>query len=117
MVFEYVLKVALTSVLVVAVSEVAKRNTPLAAILASLPLTSLLAFVWLHAETGDAQRVADLSRGIFWLVLASLPFFLILPGLIALGWSFWPSMAVAAACTVVAYLGMSYVLARLATTT
>jgi hypothetical protein len=47
--------------------------------LASLPLTSLLAFVWLYLDTGDTQRVADLSQGIFWLVLPSLSLFVLLP--------------------------------------
>jgi len=55
------------------------------ALLASLPLTSLLAFVWLYRSTGNVQAVASLSHGIFWLVLASLPLFLILPALLKNG--------------------------------
>ena len=39
------LKVAITAVLVVAVSEAAKRSVTLGAIIASLPLTSLLAII------------------------------------------------------------------------
>ena len=110
---QYILKVALTSAVVVAVSEIAKRSTLAGSILASLPLTSLLAFVWLYSETGDLQKIGSLSHGIFWLVLASLPFFLILPALLNAGWGFWPSMGVAAASTVVAYAGMTYCLNHL----
>jgi len=113
MVLENLLKVGLTSVLVVAVSELAKRNTLMAAVLASLPLTSLLAFLWLYSETGDTQKVIAVSHGIFWLVLVSLPFFLILPGLLTLGWNFWASLGAAGAFTVAAYLGMTYVLLRM----
>ena len=63
------LKVLLTAVLVVAISEAAKRSTLLGGILASLPLTSLLAFIWLYGETGDTGKIADLSVSIFWYVL------------------------------------------------
>jgi hypothetical protein len=112
MLLQYVTKVALPSVLVVGVSGVAKRSTVVGAVLASLPLTSLLAFVWLYAETGDTQKVAALSQGIFWLVLASLPFFLILPALLNAGWGFWASMTSASSSAVVAYLGMTYCLTR-----
>ena len=69
---EYVVKIVLTSMLVVAISETAKRSSLAGAILASLPLTSLLAFVWLYVDTGDTQKVASLATGIFWLVLPSL---------------------------------------------
>ena len=73
------LKVVLTSVLVVAVSEAGKRNTFLAAILASLPLVSVLAMIWLYVDTRDVEKVASLASGIFWLVLPSLVLFVTLP--------------------------------------
>ena len=66
------LKVLLTSVLVVAVSETAKRSVLFGAILASIPITSVLAMVWLYVDTGDTEKVARLANGIFWLVLPSL---------------------------------------------
>jgi hypothetical protein len=113
MLLQPVIKVALTALVVVAVSEVGKRSTIAGAVLASLPLTSLLAFVWLYSETGDVQKIAALSHGIFWLVLASLPLFLILPALLSAGWGFWTSMGVASGTAVIAYLGMTYCLSRM----
>jgi hypothetical protein len=99
----YTIKILLSSLIIVAVSEIAKRSSLLGALLASLPLTSLLAFVWLYLDTGDVQKVASLSSDIFWLVLPSLPLFLLLPLLIKLGWGFWPSLAAAALVTAVCY--------------
>lgn len=96
-------KVLLTAVVVVAVAEIAKRSSFWGALLASLPLTSLLAFVWLYLETGNTQGIAVLSQSIFWLVLASLPLFLVLPLLLRVGWPFWPSLASACLVTVGAY--------------
>ena len=89
----YTIKIMLSALIIVAVSEIAKRSSLLGALLASLPLTSLLAFVWLYLDTGDTQKVAALSSDIFWLVLPSLPLFLLLPVMIKMGWGFWFSLA------------------------
>ncbi len=102
----YALKIGLSALILVAVAEVAKRSTFWAAALASLPLTSLLAFVWLYLDTGDVQKVAALAGGIFWLVLPSLLLFVLLPILLRLGWGFWLSLAVSSAATALAYVGM-----------
>ena len=111
--WQLAVKVLLTAVVVVAVSEVAKRSSLWGAILASLPLTSLLAFVWLYLDTGNTQGIAALSQSIFWLVLASLPLFLVLPMMLRAGWSFWPSLGAACAITVGAYFALVWVLGRL----
>lgn len=110
--WQYGIKIALTALVVVLVSEIAKRSSFWAALLASLPLTSLLAFTWLFLETGDNQRVADLSRGIFWLVIPSLPLFLLLPALLRAGVNFWASLGMASVATVAAYFVMLFVLGR-----
>jgi len=109
---QYAIKVLITAVVVVAVSELGKRSSFWGAVLASLPLTSLLAFIWLYRGSGNVEAVASLSQGIFWLVLASLPLFLILPALLRNGLSFWPSLAASCAVTVVLYFVMVWVLGR-----
>ena len=101
-----ILKVLLTSIIVVAVSEIAKRSSLWAGILASLPLTSVLAFVWLYLDGGDATRIMALSHSIFWLVLPSLVLFLVLPMLLAQGVSFWISLLLSCGSTALAYFGM-----------
>ncbi|HYL18803.1 MAG TPA: DUF3147 family protein [Burkholderiales bacterium] len=100
---EYAIKVLLSAVLIVLVTELAKRSTLAGAVIASLPLTSLLAFVWLYWDTRDASRVAGLSVDIFWLVIPSLALFLVLPYLIRLGWGFWSSLLTAMVATVACY--------------
>jgi hypothetical protein len=107
------IKIALTSVLIVAIAEAAKRSVLLAAILASLPLTSLLAFVWLYAETGNTEKIATLSTGIFWLVLPSLILFIALPILLRANVSFPLAMAASIALTATGYALMLAVLGRL----
>ena len=101
------IKVLLTAVLVVTISEVAKRSSALGGIIASLPLTSLLAFIWLYGETGDTSKIANLSTSIFWYVLPSLPMFLLVPALMKRGVTFWPALGAGCALTIGLYLAMT----------
>jgi len=100
-----IIKTVLTAVVIVGISEIGKRYTTFAALLAALPLTSLLAMVWLYIDTKDPMPIADLSIAIFWLVLPTLLFFLILPWLLRHNYNFWVSMAVSSAVMIVFYLG------------
>jgi hypothetical protein len=99
----YAFKVGISALLIVAISEIAKRSTGFAALVAALPVTSLLAFVWLHMEASPPERIADLSSQIFWLVLPSLLLFLLLPVLLRYGLSFWVSLGLSVAATAGCY--------------
>ena len=109
---QYAIKVGLSAVMIVAISEIAKRSTGFAALVASLPLTSLLAFVWLHLDGTAATEIGTLSRQIFWLVLPSLILFLLLPVLLQRGFAFWPSLGMAMLATVGGYFLMLFVLKK-----
>lgn len=104
------LKFAISAALVVAVSELAKRSVWLAALLASLPLTSLLAFIWLNHEGASVQQISAVSKDIFWLVLPSLALFLLLPFLLGKGWSFWSSLSASCAVTALLYGATAFLL-------
>ena len=98
------IKITLSALIVVAVSEIAKRSTFLGAVIASLPLTSLLALSWLYYETNDAEKVASLSAEILWLVVPSLTFFALLPILLRIKLGFALSMGGALSAMLIAYL-------------
>lgn len=106
------LKAGISALLIVAIAEIAKRNSGIAALLAALPLTSLLAFVWLYVDGVEPLRIAELSGQIFWLVLPSLVLFLLLPLLIRQGLGFWFSLAISVAATAACYLAMLPVLRK-----
>lgn len=93
----YALKVVISALLIVAISEIAKRSTGFAALIASLPLTSLLAFVWLKAEGSSPGLIAELASQIFWLVIPSLVLFIALPLLLRQWLNFWISLAISVA--------------------
>jgi hypothetical protein len=102
----FLIKVAITAVLVAAISELGKRSTLTGALLAALPLTSLLALMWLYRDTGDAKQAAALASGIFWLVLPSLALFIVFPLGVRAGWGFWPAIMAGMGATLVAYGGL-----------
>ena len=108
-----IIKIAISAAVIVAVSEIAKRHSGVAALLAALPLTSLLAFIWLHLEGATATAIGELSTQIFWLVLPSLVLFIVLPVLLRLGLNFWLSLALACSATVGCYLLMLPLLRKL----
>ncbi|MBC7713688.1 MAG: DUF3147 family protein [Rhizobacter sp.] len=87
-----ILKVLITALVVVGISEIGKRFSFAAGILASLPLTSILAFIWLYQDTKNTVEIINLSYVIFWMVIPSLFFFLALPFLLKMGWRFYPAL-------------------------
>ena len=112
----YLLKIAVSAVLIALISEVARRSAVLGAILASVPLVSVLAMIWLYVDTGDSARVAALASGIFWLVLPSLALFLALPLLLRYGLGFYPSLGLSIILTVGCYFLMLTLLRHLGVT-
>ena len=108
----YALKVCISAIVIVAIAEIAKRNTGFAALVASLPLTSLLAFIWLHIEGSTVSQIADLSKQIFWFVLPSLLFFVLLPIFLKQGLGFWLSLSLSALATTGCYFILMFFLPR-----
>src|SRR3954471_3553759 len=98
-----VIKAAISGMIVAAVSEIARRYPGWGGLVASLPLTSLLAILWLWRDTKDAERVAELSLSTIWFFVPSVPLFIALPSLIRSGVAFWMAMAIAVMGTLVLY--------------
>ncbi len=92
----FLIKTLITALIIAAVSELSRRHTLWAALLVSLPLTSILAFIWVYWDTKDTSKIIELSYSVFWLVLPSLAFFLILPFLLKQGVAFPLAMALSA---------------------
>ena len=106
-------KALLSGILVAAASEVARRWPGWGGLIVSLPLVSLLTFIWLWADTRDPGRIADLSHSTFWFFLPSIPLFLLLPALLRAGLSFWLALLIGCVVTVALYAGMVLLAPRL----
>jgi hypothetical protein len=105
-------KAALSGIIIAIVSEVARRAPGVGALIASLPLISVLGMIWLWRDTADTARMADHAFATFWFVLPSLPMFLAIPLLLNRGLGFWPALAIGSALTIALYLVMIWTLGR-----
>ena len=108
----FVLKALLSGLLVATTSLVAKRYPGWGGLIASLPLVSVMAMLWLYGETRDPEKVAALSIGAFWFFLPSIPMFLIIPAMLRSGLPFPATMVTACAATIALYAGMSWLAPR-----
>ena len=110
--FQFLIKIILSALIIAAASEAAKRFALAGAILVSLPLTSMLAIIWLYRETADIQKIIGFSHGIFWAVLPSLLFFIVLPLFLKAGGKFAGAMVASAAVMVLAYAVYAFALGK-----
>lgn len=99
----FLFKAGFTGLLAAAISEIARRYPGWGGLVASLPLASLMAIIWLYRDTGDTERVAQLSWGVSFFILPSLPMFVALPLLLQAGWGFWPALALVVVGTLALY--------------
>lgn len=100
------IKAAISGVIIALVSDIARRSPGFGALVASLPLVSILGMIWLWRDTGDRARIADHAQATFWFVLPSLPMFLLVPWLLRSGIGFWPAIGLGCVLTVGLYLAM-----------
>jgi hypothetical protein len=87
-----IVKYAVTALVIVLVSEVAKRSDRAGALIASLPLITVMAMIWLHVEKQPGAKIANHAYYTFWYVLPTMPMFLVMPWMMNRGVSFWPSL-------------------------
>jgi hypothetical protein len=100
----YILKILISAAVFTLITELAKRNTTLAALITALPLTTLLVLFWRqHQEHATAAQIAEYLSLTFWYVLPSLAMFLLMPWLLRHGWTFYPSLLASSALTVLLY--------------
>ncbi len=98
-----VLKAALSGVVIALVSTIARRSPAFGALIASLPLISILGMLWLWQETRDRSRMEAHAAATFWYVLPSLPMFLVIPVLMRAGASFYLALSLGCALTATLY--------------
>ena len=102
-------KALLAGAMIAAISEIGRRLPATAAIVASLPLVSVLGMVFLWWAKPDAENMAVHSAATFWYVLPSLPMFLAIPVMLRGGMNFWLALALGCALTVLLYFAMMQV--------
>ncbi len=106
--WQLVAKALLSGALIVAIAEIGKRLPTLGALIASLPLVSVLGMMLLWQQRPEPENMAIHAEATFWYVLPSLPMFLLIPALLRHGMSFWTALIAGCALTVMLYLAMAH---------
>lgn len=104
----FLFKAVVSGLLIAAASTLAKRYPGFGALVASLPLVSVLGMMWLWHDRPDAANMAAHAGATFWYVLPSLPMFLLIPALLRAGVGFWPALATGCALTIALYATMTW---------
>ncbi|GHH20782.1 hypothetical protein GCM10008023_29080 [Sphingomonas glacialis] len=107
------LKALISGILIALASTLAKRYPGFGALIASLPLVSVLGMLWLWGEKPDASNMAAHVQATFWFILPSLPMFLVIPALLRAGIGFWPALGLGCALTIALYFAMLALAPRL----
>ena len=103
------IKAVISGILIALASEVAKRYAGLGALIASLPLVSVLGMIWLWRDTHDPARLADHAAATLWYVAPSLPMFVLIPVMLRAGFGFYPTLAAGCLLTFVLYAGTMWI--------
>jgi hypothetical protein len=100
-----------TAAIIILVSEVAKRSDKLGALIASLPMVTLLVLFWLYVEKQPDSKIANHAYYTFWYVIPTLPMFLAFPPLFhKLG--FWPAIAASIVITLLCFASFAFMVRR-----
>ncbi|MBN2815462.1 MAG: DUF3147 family protein [Campylobacterales bacterium] len=108
----YIVKLLITALLIVLISEISKRSSIAGAILAAIPLVSILAMTWMYIDTKETKAAVDFSQNIVWLIAPSMTLFIVFPLMIKKGFGFYVSMGVAIFLTVCAYYSVIWLLEK-----
>ncbi|WP_324172842.1 DUF3147 family protein [Sulfurimonas sp.] len=109
----YIIKLLITTLLIVLISEIAKRHSLAGAMLAAIPLVSILAMTWMYIDTNDTKTAVEFSNSIIWLIVPSMTLFLAFPIFIKNGFSFYLSMSISILMTIFAYYSVIFLLEKL----
>lgn len=108
----FIIKVLISSIFIGLSTEIAKRSNYLGALLISLPITSILALIWLYLDSHNTQQVQAFSMGIFWSVIPSLFLFASLPFFLKSGIRFEISLLLSCLGTFVSYVLFALILSK-----
>jgi len=99
----YIVKIVLSAIIIAAVSKIAQSFPKAGALIASLPLTTLLVLIWMQIEGADRSKISKHAELTFWYVLPTLPMFLLFPYLEKCNVNFWINIASCCILTLVVF--------------
>ncbi|PNE02980.1 hypothetical protein A15D_01383 [Alcanivorax sp. MD8A] len=106
-----IIKYLVSAAVIVAVSEVAKHSDRLGALIASLPVVTLMVLFWLYLDGQPSYKLANHAWYTFWYALPTLPMFALFPMMLE-RWGFAVAMLLSAAITLASFVLLAFVVKR-----
>jgi len=108
----FAMRALLSGIIIALIAYIGKKAPAAGALVASLPLISIMGMIWLWRDTSDDALLADHAEATFWFVLPSLPMFLLIPWLLRAGYGFWIALSSGIGLTIILYLATIIIAAR-----
>ena len=105
-------KIVLTALIIFSIAQVSERSTLMAAVLASIPIVTVLSMMMMHHEGQTAMEISGFAKDIVWLLIPSLLMFIVMPLLIDRGWEFYPALGAGLATTIIGYIVMIQIMEK-----
>ncbi len=109
---DFAIRAALSGLIIAAIAFIGKKAPAAGALIASLPLISIMGMLWLWRDTRNNALLADHAEATFWYVLPSLPMFLLIPWMLRSGQQFFVALGTGIALTSILYLFTIAIAAR-----
>ena len=108
----FLFKLLFTALIIVIISEIAKHYDRLAALVASLPLVTLITLFWLYYENQPEEKIANHAYYTFWYVIPTLPMFVFFPWAIKV-FGFWITFILSIFLTIIIFFLYATILKKL----
>lgn len=106
-----IVKYLSTALIIVLVSEAAKRSDKLGAVISSLPMVTVLTLIWLFLENQSGDKIKNHAYYTFWYVLPTLPMFLVFPKIYD-KYGFWQTLIISSVLTCIIFILFAVILKR-----
>jgi hypothetical protein len=110
--FEFIVKTLVSALIITIIATISRRSTLIGGLIASLPLTSILALIWMYHDGSSVQSMIELSTIIFWMVIPSLIFFIVFPILLKMNVHFYVALIGASGVLIITYALYTQILLR-----
>ena len=110
-----ILKYLITAALVVAISKIAKYSDRLGALIAALPMVTVLAMTWMFFEykgQEQTEKIANHAYYTFWYVIPTMPMFLLMPWMLRKGVHYGWVLLAGCVLTVVLFVITAWIMKR-----
>ena len=78
----YIFKVVITGIIVVIITETAKFNLKLAALITAMPVVTLLCIFWMYYEGTEKKEISEYVFSTLKFIIPTIPMFVLFPILI-----------------------------------